>query len=390
MSSICLYFQVHQPFRLRRYSVFDSGSQYFDDAENQRIAQKVAEKCYLPATALLRDLCRQHKGQFRLALSITGTAMEQFDRYTPAVAQAFADLAATGCVEFLAETYYHSLALLYSEAEFRAQVQRHRKMLGERFACKPRGFRNTELIYNNDVARIAAELGFNTVMTESTAAILGPRPPGCVYRATGGPVKLLLKNHRLSDHIAFRFSDSSWVEFPLMADKFARWITQSATAGPLVNLFMDYETFGEHQSAQTGIFDFLSALPRYVLAEGNAFLTPAQCVEMYKPQDTLNVPHTISWADSERDLSAWLGNAMQTSAMAALYKLEAPVKATANPDLLEDWRRLTASDHAYYMSTKRLADGNVHQYFSPYESPYDAYINFMNVLDNLRTRVRRG
>ncbi len=390
MSSVCLYFQVHQPYRLRRYSVFDCAANYFDDAENERIVKKVADKCYLPATRLLLDLCRKHKGKFRLALSITGTAMEQFDRYTPEVAKAFEKLAATDCVEFLAETYHHGLALLFSETEFRAQVQLHRKMIAERFGHKPKAFRNTELIYNNDVARVAADMGYNAVLTESTDAVLGPRTSGYVYRAAHSPIKLLLKNHRLSDFIAFRFSDSSWSEYPLLADKFASWITQSQSSGPLVNLFMDYETFGEHQWAQTGIFDFLAALPRFVLDAGNEFLTPSECLEKFPPKDALDVPHAISWADTERDLSAWLGNAMQTSAMQELYKLEKSVKTPGRAKLLEDWRRLTASDHAYYMSTKRLADGNVHQYFSPYESPYDAYVNFMNVLDNLRARAKRG
>jgi alpha-amylase len=390
MSSVCLYFQVHQPYRLRHYSVFDSAARYFDAAENRRIACKVAQKCYLPATRLLCDLCRKYKGKFRLALSITGTALEQLERCAPPAAEAFAQLAATGCVEFLAETYHHSLSLMFSEAEFRAQVELHRKMLADRFNAQPRAFRNTELIYDNDVARVAADLGFAAVVTESTKAVLGRRTPGHVYRAADAPIKLLLRNHQLSDAISFRFSDHTWSEYPLMADKFARWIKQSESSGPLVNLFMDYETFGEHQWAQTGIFDFLAALPRFVLEGGNEFLTPSQCIERYKPSAALDVPHAISWADTERDLSAWLGNAMQTSAMQELYRLEQPIKVGGNAKLLEDWRRMTASDHVYYMSTKRLADGNVHQYFSPYESPYDAYINFMNVLDNLRARAKQA
>jgi alpha-amylase len=390
MSSVCLYFQVHQPYRLRRYSVFDSLPRYFDDEQNELVTKKVAQKCYLPTTRLLTELCQKHEGKFRFALSITGTAMEQFDRYTPEVTKAFQQLAATGCVEFLAETYYHSLSLLFSEAEFRQQVQLHSKMLSDRFAAKPLAFRNTELIYNNHVARLAADMGFHTVMTESTKGVLGKRSPGHVYQAADGATKLLLRNFEMSDHISFRFSDHTWSEFPLKADKYARWIKESETSGPLMNLFMDYETFGEHQWEQTGIFEFLKALPTYVLQAGNDFLTPEQCAEKYKPKAELDVPDAISWADSERDLSAWLGNAMQTSAVTELYKLEPAIKACGNKKLLEDWRRMTSSDHAYYMSTKRLEDGEVHQYFSPYESPYDAYINFMNVLDNLRARAKKG
>jgi alpha-amylase len=389
MTTVCLYFQVHQPYRLRRYSVFDSTSRYFDDQQNEVVTKKVAQKCYLPTTRLLTELCREFEGKFRIALSITGTAMEQFDRYAPDVSQAFQQLAATGCVEFLAETYYHSLSLLYSETEFRQQVEMHSQMLADRFAATPQAFRNTELIYNNQLAALAGQMGFRAVLTESTKGVLGKRSPGHVYQSADGSIKLLLRNYEMSDHISFRFSDHNWSEYPLKAEKYAQWITDSQRGGPLMNLFMDYETFGEHQWEQTGIFEFLKALPKYVLQAGNEFLTPQQCVEKYQPKAKLDVPDAISWADSERDLSAWLGNAMQSSAVAELYKLEPAIKASGNKKLLEDWRRMTSSDHAYYMSTKRLDDGEVHQYFSPYESPYDAYINFMNVLDNLRARAKK-
>jgi alpha-amylase len=391
MASVCFYFQIHQPYRLRRYSVFDTDRHYFDDAKNAEICRKIAEKCYLPTNHTLLDAVAQHGGQFRVAYSITGTAIEQFRQHVPEVIESFQKLASTGCVEFLSETSHHSLAFLYSREEFRAQVETHRVLVKELFGQEPRVFRNTELIYNNDLAHFVSHMGYDAILTEGVDHILGARSPNVLYRPPHARVKLLLKNYRLSDDIAFRFSNREWEQWPLTAEKFARWVSQinASGSGQVCNLFMDYETFGEHQWATTGIFDFLRHLPEEVMKGGqNDFLTPSEIAAKYEPAGELDVPHMISWADQERDLSAWIGNAMQSNALHELYKLENALKEKGDETLLADWRRITTSDHFYYMCTKYWADGDVHKYFSPYESPYDSYINFMNVLDNIQTRVR--
>ncbi len=392
MASVCFYFQVHQPFRLRRYSVFDTDRHYFDDHKNAEIARKVAIKCYLPANRVLLETIRTHEGRFRIAYSITGVALDQFQSAAPEVMDSFKELNDTGCVEFLDETYHHSLSFLYSREEFRSQVELHRAKIKELFGQEPRVFRNTELIYNNDLAHFVSHMGYDAIITEGADHILGFRSPNYVYRPPHAPkLKLLLKNYRLSDDIAFRFSNRTWEQWPLTAEKFARWVNQINGNGFLCNLFMDYETFGEHQWADTGIFDFLKALPGEVMKGGeNNFLTPSQVCDTYEAVGEIDVPHMISWADTERDLSAWLGNAMQSNALHELYKLEGALREKGDADLLGDWRKLTTSDHFYYMCTKYWADGDVHKYFSPYESPYDSYINFMNVLDNVQSRLRES
>ena len=390
MPSVCFYFQIHQPFRLRRYSVFDTDRHYFDDHKNGEIIRKVAQKCYLPANQMMLDLIRQHEGRFRISYSISGAALEQIQQYAPEVLDSFHQLNQTGCVEFLAETYYHSLAFLYTREEFRTQVEMHRALIRKLFGQEPRVFRNTELIYNNDLAHFVSHMGYDGIVTEGADHILGHRSPNFVYRPPHAPkLKLLLRNYRLSDDITFRFSNKSWEQWPLTADKFARWVNQINGNGQLCNLFMDYETFGEHQWAETGIFDFMRQVPGEILkTRENHFLTPGQIIDRDDSVGEIDVPHMISWADTERDLSAWLGNAMQSNALHELYKLEGPLKEKGDEQLLTDWRKITTSDHFYYMCTKHWADGDVHKYFSPYESPYDSYINFMNVLDNVRTRLR--
>ena len=390
MASVCFYFQVHQPPRLRRYSVFDSDSRYFDQHRNTQILEKVAAKCYLPTTKLILELIKKHDGRFRVAYSLTGCVIDQFKHHCPEMITLLEQLASTGCVEFLNETYYHSLAFLYSRDEFQAQIDLHSKLMVELFGQRPRVFRNTELIYNNELAAYLNNLGrYSGVLTEGVDQILGSRSMNQLYHPPGlDQMKLLLKNYRLSDDVAFRFSNRSWEDWPLTAEKFATWVDQINRDGTVCNLFMDYETFGEHQWEDTGIFDFLAALPETILkTAGNDFKTPSQCIEAYDATDEYDVPHMISWADTERDLSAWLGNAMQSNALHELYKIEGPIKASGDDKLLADWRALTVSDHFYYMCTKYFADGDVHKYFNPYESPYDSYINFMNVLDNLRSRV---
>jgi alpha-amylase len=390
MASVCFYFQIHQPFRLRRYSVFDTDRHYFDHHKNGEIIRKIAQKCYLPANQMMLDVIRQHHGKFRISYSISGAALEQIQEFAPEVLDTFHQLNQTGCVEFLAETYYHSLSFLYTREEFRAQVEKHRALIRKHFGQEPRVFRNTELIYNNDLAHFVSHMGYDAIVTEGADHVLGYRSPNFVYRPPHAPkLKLLLRNYRLSDDITFRFSNRSWEQYPLTADKFAKWVNQINGNGQLCNLFMDYETFGEHQWAETGIFDFIRHVPGEILkTPENDFLTPGQIIDRYDSVGEVDVPHMISWADTERDLSAWLGNAMQSNALHELYKLEGPLKEKGDEQLLTDWRKITTSDHFYYMCTKYWADGDVHKYFSPYESPYDSYINFMNVLDNVRARLR--
>jgi len=389
MASVCFYFQVHQPFRLKHYTVFDRSSKYFDEDRNAFVCRKVANKCYLPANRLLLDIIRRFEGRFRIAYSITGVLLEQLLAYSPEVMSTFDALARTGCVEFLTETYYHSLSFLYSRDEFLEQVEKNSETIEYFFGQKPRVFRNTELIYNNDLAGLIESTGsFDAIITEGADHILGHRSPNFVYQPRGcSRLKLLLKNYSLSDDIAFRFSNRTWNQWPLTADKFARWINDVNGNGNVVNLFMDYETFGEHQWKDTGIFDFMRHLPARILEHpDNDFKTPSEVIDAYEPVDTVDVPHLISWADTERDLSAWLGNPMQSNAIHELYRLEKVIKKTRDERIIADWRKLQISDHFYYMCTKYFADGDVHKYFNPYDSPYDSYINFMNVLDNLQSR----
>ncbi len=392
MPSVCFYFQVHQPLRLRHYTVFDNHDHYFDDYKNASICRKVANKCYLPANRLILDLIRKYDGQFRVSYSLTGVLLEQLHKYAPEVLSTFDALAETGCVEFLAETYYHSLSFLYSRNEFVDQIRQHCELIERLFGQKPRVFRNTELIYNNELAQLIESIGlFDAIITEGADHILGFRSPNFVYQPKGCTnLKLLLKNYSLSDDIAFRFSNRDWQQWPLTSDKFAQWVSNVNGNGNVVNLFMDYETLGEHQWEDTGIFDFMRHLPEKILAHpDNNFKTPSEVVKAYPVSDVVDIPHVISWADTERDLSAWLGNAMQSNAIHELYRLEKEIKRTEDETIIADWRRLQVSDHFYYMCTKYFADGDVHKYFNPYDSPYDSYINFMNVLDNLQNRCAK-
>jgi alpha-amylase len=393
MASVCFYFQVHQPMRLGHYTVFDHHSNYFDDYKNSQICRKVADKCYLPTNRLLLDLIRRFDGRFKVAFSITGVLLEQLQKFSPETMSTFDALARTGCVEFLAETYYHSLSFLYSRNEFAEQINLHRQAIESLFAQKPRIFRNTELVYNNQLASFIESTGeFDAILCEGAGHILGFRSPNFVYKPKGcNNLKLLMKNYRLSDDIAFRFSNKGWSQWPLTADKFAHWINKVNGNGYVVNLFMDYETFGEHQWADTGIFEFLRHLPEKILEHpDNDFKTPSEVIASFPVMDSVDVPHIVSWADTERDISAWVGNAMQSNAIHELYKLEKQVKACSDQQVLTDWRRMQTSDHFYYMCTKWFSDGDVHKYFNPYDSPYDSYINFMNILNDLKVRVARA
>ena len=391
MPSVCFYFQVHQPFRIKRYSFFDIGKDHFyeDDEKNRLILDKVSEKCYLKTNRKILDLITRHKGKFRVSYSISGVAMEQFENHRPDVLQSFIDLSKTGCVEFLSETYYHSLSFVYSKNEFKRQVEMHKAKIKEYFGQVQKVFRNTELIYNNELASYIEKMGYKAILSEGKDSLLGTRTPNFLYQPAGTlKIKAMLKNYRLSDDIAFRFSDRNWTEWPLQADTFASWVHKVAGNGELVNLFMDYETFGEHQWEDTGIFDFLDHLPEEILKHADFdFKTVGEAAESYKVRDIYDAPEFISWADAERDLSAWLSNAMQREAAKRIYSLEDKIIKSGNTDLIEVWGKLQTSDHFYYMCTKFWSDGDVHKYFSPYDSPYDAYIYYMNMLADFETTV---
>jgi alpha-amylase len=376
------------------YRFFDIGREdyYYDDFANKTILKRVAEKCYLPANELMLELIKRYKGNFKVTYSISGTVLEQFKEYAPEVIESFRELAKTGSVEFLAETYAHSLSSLTSAKEFKEQVLMHSNAIESLFGVKPKVFRNTELIYSDVVGAAVAEMGYTAMLTEGAKHILGWKSPNYLYTNAINPrLKLMLKNFRLSDDIAFRFSDRSWENWPLTSDKYAAWLANILSKEEIVNLFMDYETFGEHQGASTGIFEFMRNLPGIILSRGDIkFDTPSGICDRHQPVAPLHVPFPISWADEERDTSAWLGNELQNEAFAKLYALEDDVKKTNDPKLLSDFRRLQQSDHFYYMCTKFFSDGAVHKYFNPYDTPYEAFINYMNVLSDFNLRVQGG
>jgi len=389
MVNVCFYFQVHQPERLRNYTVFDIGNKhnYFDEQKNRELMEKVAMKCYLPMNNLILRLIKKYKGKFKVSYSISGVALNQFEKYSPKVLESFKELAKTGCVDFLTETYHHSLSFIYSKEEFRNQIEMHKNKIKELFGIEPTVFRNTELIFNNELAEEVHKMGFNTVLAEGADKILGWRSPNFVYTSLNKNVKLLLKNYKLSDDIAFRFSNKSWKEHPLTVPKFSQWLNSTNGNGEIINLFMDYETFGEHQWADTGIFDFMEHLPEEILKHpDNNFVTVGEAAQIPAKSD-IDFPYFVSWADTERDLTAWVGNDIQNSAIKELYAIESHVKSSGDEKLIEDWRNLTTSDHFYYMCTKWFNDGDVHKYFSPYDSPYDAFISFMNVLNDIAIRL---
>lgn len=390
MKAICFYFQIHQPFRLKRYRFFDIGNDhyYFDDFANDDIITRIAHRSYIPAAQSLLRMIEDTNGAFRCAFSITGVALEQIEQYVPELLDLLKKLAATGKVDFLAETYDHSLASLADPEEFAIQVKLHTDKIKELFGVTPKVFRNTELIYSDDIAPQIYAMGFKGCITEGAKHILGWKSPNYVYAAASAPkLKLLLKNDKLSDDIARRFNDTSWNEYPLTADKYIRWIADTPQEEQVFNLFMNLETFGEFQTADTGIFQFLEALPRFARERGVEFITPSEAIKTFKPVDTLSVVHPISWADEARDTSAWLGNQLQNEAFNKLYSVAERVRLSDNRKLKEDWGRLQASDHLFYMSTKHMADGAVHSMFSPYETPYQAFTNYMNVLADFIVRV---
>ena len=392
MSSICFYFEVHQPLRLGHFSVFnignsDSNFSYFNQELNKEIFEKVAKKCYLPTNNLLLELIRRFDGEFKVSFSLTGTFVEYCECFMPELIDSFKELFKTGSVDMIEETYYHSLSSLFDDLdEFEDQVKLHRKMIKKYFGYKPRVFRNTEAIYDNRIAKKVAEMGYKGIITEGSEQILGWRSPNFLYKPVSCDLSVLLRNYTLSDDVGFRFSARGWKDYPLTAEKYAGWMSHNQ--GDLVNLFMDYETFGEHHWEDTGIFDFLENLPREVFKHKYLdFVTVSEAVERYQPVGMIDVPWAVSWADEDRDVSTWLGNDMQIACFNELKSIGNKIKESGNEDLLETWRRLQTSDHLYYVSTKGLNDGDVHAYFSPYDGPYDGFINFMNVLQDFKQKL---
>lgn len=395
MRGICLYLHIHQPYRFRAYSIFEVGNNenYFNEANyhskqsNERIFRKVAEKSYRPMFSLLEKKLRENEG-FKFNLSVTGTWIEQAKEWEPELVERLRKMVKTGRVELVAETYYHSMSFFYDKEEFRAQVRQQAEMFEREFGVCSRVFRNTELSYNDEVGREVEKLGFKACLAEGWDKVLGWRSPNFVYKASGTKgLKLLLKNYRLSDDIAFRFSDKKWKDWPLTVEKYERWVNDACLNGNVINLFMDFETFGEHQWKETGVFEFFERfIESWLKKYDNKFLTVSEEAEM-EAVGEISMPETVTWADTERDLSAWRGNKLQDEAMNALYGLKERVLATGDKKLIEDFRRLTTSDHAYYMCTKFWNDGDVHAYFSPYDSPFDAFMYFLNVLRSLEYRL---
>ncbi len=395
MRAICLYLHLHQPVRYREYSIFDVGnnSNYFEDdfhgrQSNERIFKKVATKSYHPMLDLLEKNLHAHR-DFKVSFSITGTWLEQAEKWDYALIEQIRRMVATGRVEIVGETFYHSLAFFYDREEFENQVNAHKLKIRNLFGVVPRVFRNTEFAYNDELAKWADEAGYHAILAEGWDKILGWRSPNHVYRPVGCKnLKLLLKNYRLSDDIAFRFSNRGWAEWPLTVPKYQNWVNNDCLRGPLINLFMDFETFGEHQWADTGIFDFMDQfIGSWLGAYDNKFLTVSEAAELELPQDEISMPGIVTWADTERDLSAWASNAMQTSAMNDLFALRERVLNSHDLALISDWRHLTTSDHAYSMCTKYWNDGDVHAYFSAYASPYESFMYFMNVLRDIEYRL---
>ena len=391
MKSVCLFFQVHQPFRHRKYRFFDIGNDhyYYDDYTNDSVMRNIALKSYLPTNELLLKLTNELEGKFKVSFSITGMALEQFALYAPEVIDSFKKLAKTGCVEFLSETYSHSLASLNNIDIFKEQVKLHDEKIFGLFGHRPRVFRNTEMIYSDEIGAQVAEMGYNAILTEGAKHILGWKSPNYVYvNAINPRLKVLMRNFKLSDDISFRFSNSNWSEFPLTADKYVKWLESKDSKEEVINLFLSYESFGERQPKESGIFKFLEALPKKVIQSKELqFATPSEVTEELQPVSAVHVPHPISWADEERDLTAWLGNGMQKEAFAKLYSLNKRMEKCTDPQLKKDWNYLQVSDHFYYMSTKYFSDGEVHSYFNPFDSPYEAFINYMNVLSDFKIRL---
>lgn len=386
MKTICFYFQIHQPFRLKRYRFFDIGNDhyYYDDFQNEEIIHRIAERCYLPANKTMLEMIKSSGGKFKVSFSISGMALEQMEIYTPEVIDSFKELAATGNVEFLSETYAHSLASLGDPAEFKHQVEKQENKIQTLFGVGPKVFRNTELIYSDDISELVYGMGYRGMLTEGAKHILGWKSPNYVYSSmVESNLKLLLKNDRFSEDLSDRFANYNWSEYPLTADKYIRWIADTPESEQVINLFMNYEVLGSLHPAETGIFEFFKALPRFAAEKGISFSTPSEVFALMKPVDSISVAYPISWVDEERDCSSWLGNTLQQEAFRKLNEICGRVRLSQTRRIRQDWYYLQSSDHFYYMSTKHLGTG-----FSPYDNPYDAFNNYMNVLSDFIVRVK--
>lgn len=392
MKTVCLFFQIHQPFRHRRYRFFDIGNDhyYYDDFTNESIMHKIAMKSYVPANKLLIKLANQLGSNFKVSFSITGVALEQFQLYAPEVIESFQELVKTGCVEFLSETYSHSLSSLNEKSIFEEQVKLHDQKIVELFGVQPKVFRNTEMIYSDEIGAHVAKMGYKAILTEGAKQVLGWKSPNYVYvNAINPRLKVLMRNFKLSDDIAFRFANTNWAEYPLTSEKFVKWLEDVNPKDEVINLFLSYESFGDRQSKETGIFNFMESLVIKIAKHPTLQLaTPSEVIEDLQPISAVSVPNPISWADEERDLTAWLGNGMQKEAFEKLYKLSNQMQNCTDEELMKDWNFLQVSDHFYYMSTKFFSDGEVHGYFNPFDSPYDAFINYMNVLSDFKMRLK--
>jgi len=384
MKTICFYFQIHQPFRLRRYRFFDIGNShyYYDDFQNEEIFRRIAEKCYIPANRLIKEMIQASDGKFKVAFSISGTATEQMEIYSPEVLDSFRELAKLGNVEFLAETYAHSLASLGDADEFRDEVKKHREKIHSLFGVRPKVFRNTELIYSDEISGLVYKMGFKGMLTEGAKHVLGWKSPNYVYASVEQPqLKLLLKNDRFSEDLSFRFSDYSWNEYPLTADKFMSWIAATPESEKIINIFLNYEVLGSMHSAATGIFDFFKALPKFAEKNDISFSLPSEIFETHKSIGNISVPYPMSWVDEEKDCSSWLGNVLQQEAFRKINEISERVRLCEDRRIRQDWTYLQSSDHFYYMNTKH------YNLFSPYDNPYDAFNNYMNVLSDFILRV---
>jgi alpha-amylase len=391
MKSICLFFQVHQPFRHRRYRFFDIGNDhyYYDDYANETFLRKVAGKSYLPANRLLLKLIEEMKGKFKVSFSISGVALEQFELYAPEVIQSFQELAKTGAVEFLSETYSHSLSSLKDKSIFEQQVRLHTGRILELFGQKPKIFRNTEMIYSDEIGAQIYQMGYRGILTEGARHVLGWKSPNFLYvNALNPRLKVLMRNFKLSDDISFRFSNTNWSEYPLTAEKFTRWLHKLDPREEVINLFLSYESLGERQPKESGIFDFLE---HWIRDAGNSsalkFSTPSEVIAELQPVSVVSVSSPISWADEERDLTAWLGNELQKEAFEKLYDLHHRMDGCENEEMMKDWNYLQSSDHFYYMSTKFFSNAEVSACGNPFESPFEAFINYMNVLSDFKIRL---
>jgi alpha-amylase len=391
MKTVCLNFQIHQPFRYRKYRFFDIGNDayYYDDFANETIMRKAADQCYLPTNKIILEQIMKHKGKFKVTYSLSGVVLDQFKLYAPEVIDSFKQLAATGCVEFLSETYANSLVSLADGDLFESQVKAHDDLIENLFGQRPKVFRNTELIYSDEIGDLVQRMGYEAMITEGAKHILGWKSPNYLYcNALNPRLKVLMRNFRFSDDLSFRFSNKAWNEFPLTAEKYAGWMSSLPKEEEVITIFINYETFGKLQPKSSGIFDFLKNLPNAILKTGELnFSTPSEVINDLQPVSAIHVPYPISWADEERDLSAWLGNELQKEAFDKLYELKDRMKSCTNVTMLKDWDYLQTNDHFYYMCTKFFSDGEVHKYFNPYGTPYEAFINYMNILSDFKIRL---